>query len=93
MNREEIAVKLMEKHPKDFASKAAAMRAVSGVFDIIEESVAGGEAVVLTGFGSFSVKERAARVARNPQTGEPIEISAKRVPTFRVGKAFKDKVM
>ena len=54
MNREDIAVKLMEKHPKDFASKAAAMRAVSGVFDIIEESVAGGEAVVLLGFGSLS---------------------------------------
>jgi len=51
-----------------------------------------GDQVVLVGFGTFSVKERAARTGRNPQTGDPIEIKAANIPSFKAGKALKDAV-
>ncbi|HBP79890.1 MAG TPA: DNA-binding protein HU, partial [Halomonas sp.] len=51
-----------------------------------------GESVSLVGFGTFAIKERAARTGRNPQTGQPIEISAAKVPSFKAGKALKDAV-
>ncbi|MCE9662270.1 HU family DNA-binding protein [Halomonas sp. M5N1S17] len=72
--------------------KAAATRALDAMVDTVTESLKGGETVSLVGFGTFSVKERAARTGRNPQTGEPIQISAAKVPTFKAGKALKDSV-
>ncbi len=60
--------------------------------DTVTESLKKGDTVSLVGFGTFSVKERAARTGRNPQTGEPIQISAAKVPTFKAGKALKDSV-
>ena len=54
--------------------------------------MAANEKVQLVGFGTFEVKERAARVGRNPQTGETINIQAARVPTFKAGKGLKDAV-
>jgi DNA-binding protein HU-beta len=73
-------------------SKASATRALDAVIDTITGTLKSGEQVVLVGFGTFSVKERAARTGRNPRTGAPIEISAAKIPSFKAGKALKDSV-
>lgn len=65
---------------------------ISATIDAITTALAAGDKVQLTGFGSFEVKERAARVGRNPRTGEATEIPASRVPSFKAGKALKDSV-
>lgn len=72
--------------------KAAAARALDAMVDTVTDSLKKGESVSLVGFGTFAVKERAARTGRNPQTGQPIEISAAKVPSFKAGKALKDSV-
>ncbi|ABE59394.1 MULTISPECIES: nucleoid-associated protein HU-beta [Chromohalobacter] len=72
--------------------KAAAGRALDAMVDTVTDSLKKGDSVALVGFGTFSVKERAARTGRNPQTGQTIEISAAKVPTFKAGKALKDSV-
>ena len=66
--------------------------AVNAFFSTVQESLAAGENVQVTGFGTFEVRERAARVGRNPQTGEEIQIAAAKVPAFKPGKALKDAV-
>lgn len=73
-------------------SRADAGKAVDAVFDSITGALASGESVSLLGFGTFSVKERAARTGRNPRTGEPIQIAKANVPGFKAGKALKDAV-
>ena len=73
-------------------SKAAASNALDATLTAIEEALATGDQVTLVGFGTFSVKERAARTGRNPQTGEEIQISAAKVPSFKAGKGLKDAV-
>jgi len=73
-------------------SKAAAGRAVDGVFDAISGALSKGDQVTLVGFGTFLVRDRAARTGRNPRTGEPIEIAAAKNPAFKAGKALKDAV-
>lgn len=74
-------------------SKRAAGEAVTAVLDSIEDALAKGEKVQIVGFGTFEVRDRAARTGRNPQDPEKtIEIPAKKVPVFRPGKALKDKV-
>jgi DNA-binding protein HU-beta len=73
-------------------SKAAAGRAVDGMTDAIAAALKGGDTVSLIGFGTFAVKERAARTGRNPKTGAAIEIGASRSPAFKAGKAFKDAI-
>ncbi len=72
--------------------KAVAGRALDAVIESITGALQGGESVVLVGFGTFSVKDRAARTGRNPQTGNPIEIAAAKIPGFKAGKALKDAV-
>ena len=72
--------------------KAAAGRAVDAVVETITGTLAEGDQVVLVGFGTFAVKDRAARTGRNPQTGEPIQIKAATIPSFKAGKALKDAV-
>ncbi|MBI2380157.1 MAG: HU family DNA-binding protein [Gammaproteobacteria bacterium] len=73
-------------------SKAAAARALDSALDAITEALRKGDQVTLVGFGSFAVKERAARTGRNPQTGKEISIAAAKVPGFKPGKALKDAV-
>ena len=73
-------------------SKAAAGKVLNTVLDSITESLQSGGTISLLGFGTFSVKSRAARTGCNPKTGEPIEIAAANVPTFKAGKALKDAV-
>jgi len=70
-------------------SKAAAGRALDATLEAITNSLKQSESVVLVGFGTFNVKDRAARMGRNPQTGAPIQIKAARVPSFKAGKALK----
>jgi len=72
--------------------KAAAGRALDATMAAVTDTLTKGESVALVGFGTFSVKERAARTGRNPQTGEPIQIKAATLPTFKPGKALKDAV-
>lgn len=72
--------------------KAAAGRALDAMVDTVTEALKEGDQVVLVGFGTFAVKERAARTGRNPQTGNPIEIAAATIPSFKAGKALKDAV-
>lgn len=72
--------------------KAAAGRALDAMIESIGSALKEGDQVALVGFGTFQVKERAARTGRNPQTGEPIEIKAAKVPGFKAGKALKDAV-
>lgn len=73
-------------------SKADATRAVDALVDNVTGALKKGDQVTLVGFGTFSVKERAARTGRNPQTGETIQIKASKVPGFKAGKALKDAV-
>ncbi|MFM5544394.1 nucleoid-associated protein HU-beta [Aeromonas veronii] len=73
-------------------SKAAAGRALDAFIDAVGEALKEGDQVALVGFGTFAVRERAARSGRNPQTGATIEIAAGKVPAFKAGKALKDTV-
>ena len=73
-------------------SKASAGRALDAMVDTITETLRTGDQVALVGFGTFSVKDRAARAGRNPQTGNAIQIPAARVPGFKAGKGLKDAV-
>lgn len=71
---------------------AEAKAAVEATFEAIKATVAKGEKVQLIGFGTFEVKERAARTGRNPQSGAAIEIPASKAPVFKAGKDFKDAI-
>ena len=73
-------------------SKAAAARSVDTVLDTISGCLKNGDSVTLIGFGTFSVRQRAARTGRNPRTGETLNIAASKMPVFKAGKALKDAV-
>ncbi len=73
-------------------SKAAAGRALDSFIEAVTGALKDGDSVALVGFGTFSVRERAARTGRNPQTGETIQIAAANIPSFKAGKALKDAV-
>ncbi len=72
--------------------KAEAARAVDAVLGAISDALGQGDSVSLVGFGTFSVKHRAARQGRNPRTGETIQIAATSVPGFKAGRALRDSV-
>jgi DNA-binding protein HU-beta len=73
-------------------SKAAAGRAIDAVVESVTKALKNGDQVTLIGFGTFSVKDRAARTGRNPQTGAEIKIAAAKIPSFKAGKGLKDAV-
>jgi len=73
-------------------TKADAERAVDAVFECVEKAMKDGDQVSVAGFGIFEAKMRAAREARNPRTGEAVQVPAMRVPKFRAAKALKDAV-
>ncbi len=73
-------------------TKADAGRALDAVVDSITNAMKSGESVTLIGFGTFSVKDRAERMGRNPQTGREITIAAAKIPSFKAGKSLKDAV-
>lgn len=89
MNKTELVASVATKAE---LSKKDAEAAVTAVIDSITEALKDGEKVALVGFGTFEVKERAARTGLNPRTKEKIEIAAAKVPGFKAGKALKDAV-
>ena len=89
MNKTELTAAVVAKTGM---TKKDADKALTAVLDAISESLQAGEKVQIVGFGSFEVKDRPARVARNPRTGEEITIEASKAPVFKAGKALKDIV-
>ena len=73
-------------------TKADAGRAMDAMIDTISAALKKGEKVTLTGFGTFEVRQRAARMGRNPQTGAALHIAATKTPAFKAGKGLKDEV-
>jgi DNA-binding protein HU-beta len=89
MNKAEIIARIA----KDAGlTKSGALKALDALIDTITKALKKGEKVSLVGFGSFAVSRRKARAGRNPQTGEPLKIPARRVPRFAAGKELKDAV-
>ena len=86
MNKTELVAAVAAKAE---LSKKDAEAAVAAVFDSVKDALADGDKVALVGFGTFSIKERAARTGLNPRTKETIEIAAAKVPTFKAGAALK----
>lgn len=89
MNKSELIDAMAEKAE---LSKADAGRALEAFTESISKALKKGDTVSLIGFGTFSVKKRAARTGRNPATGETIKIKASKTPSFKAGKAFKDAI-
>ena len=89
MNKAELVAAVAEKTA---LSKKDSEKAVNAAFEAITAALVGGDKVQLVGFSAFEVKERNARVGRNPKTKEEIQIPASRVPVFKAGKALKDVV-
>lgn len=87
MTKKELAAIVSEKVNM---SKKDAEAAVNVVFDSIAQAMKEGDKVNIAGFGIFEAKERSARTAKNPQTGETIEIAARKVPTVKFGKTVKE---
>jgi DNA-binding protein HU-beta len=89
VNKTQLTEKIAESAD---LSKASAGRALDAVVDSITDALKSGDQVALVGFGTFSVRTRAARTGRNPKTGEEIQIAEANVPAFKPGKALKDAV-
>ncbi len=87
MNKTQLVEKIAEKAD---ISKASAGRALDAFIEAVSGTLQSGDQVALVGFGTFSVRTRAARTGRNPKTGEEIQIAEAKVPAFKAGKALKD---
>ncbi|WCE30578.1 HU family DNA-binding protein [Vibrio sp. SCSIO 43137] len=87
MNKTQLVEKIAENAD---ISKASAGRALDAVIEAVTETLKADEQVALVGFGTFSVRTRAARTGRNPKTGEEIQIAEAKVPSFKAGKALKE---
>lgn len=90
MTKSELIEQVSEK-VKNFTPKDVEV-IVNSIFESMAENLAKGDGIEIRGFGSFKVKERAARKGRNPKTGETIDVAAKKVPFFKVGKELKEMV-
>src|SRR5579872_1018974 len=90
MNKVDLVRSAMERLE---IARRDAVALVDGIFEDIQSAVVTGEAVKIPGFGQFKVRDRAARIARNPATGEPVKVPAKRVFKFLPAKALKEAVM
>jgi DNA-binding protein HU-beta len=89
MNKKELVEFIADKVD---LSKADAERSLEAFMEAVTTTLAKKDSVVLTGFGTFSISERAARQARNPRTGEMVEVAARTAPKFKAGKKLKDAV-
>jgi DNA-binding protein HU-beta len=87
MNKKQLIAAMAEQAD---VSQATAGRTLDALVDSITKSLKEGDSVLIVGFGKFSVKKRAARIGRNPRSGEPVNISAANVPKFSAGKILKD---
>lgn len=89
MNKNEFVAAIAEKSG---LTKKDAEAALNAYTEVVTDALKAGDSVQLIGFGTFEVRERAARQGRNPHTGENIEIAAAKVPAFKPGKALKDAI-
>ena len=89
MNKTELAAIIAEKAE---LTKKDAEAVLNAIMDSVKEALAKGDKVSLGGFGTFEVRERAAREGKNPRTGEKLTIAACKVPAFKAGKALKEAV-
>lgn len=89
MNKAELVNAIASKAE---ITQTEANKVLNALLETVTETLKKEESIVLVGFGTFEVKARAARVARNLRTGEPMTIPAKKVPSFRAGKGLKDAV-
>jgi DNA-binding protein HU-beta len=89
MTKAELVAKIAEKNG---TSKAQAEASMNAILDVIQDELAAGNKLTLTGFGTFSVSERKARTGRNPRTGDEIKIPACKVAQFKPGKVLKEAV-
>ena len=89
MNKSELIAAMAEKSG---LSKKDSEKALGAFMDTVVDALKDGDKVALVGFGTFDVRERAARTGLNPRTKEPIEIAASKAPSFKAGKAFKDEL-
>lgn len=87
MNKTELVAAAAEQTRHD---QEGTEKALNAAFDVIASALSKGEKVQVSGFGIFEVKEREARMGRNPRTGEAMEIAASRTPTFKASKTLKD---
>jgi len=90
MTKSELIARLAEANPHLYQRDVG--RIVTTVFDEITAALADGARVELRGFGAFSVKQRSARIGRNPRTGEAVQVSAKHIPYFKTGKKLRDRL-
>lgn len=90
MNRAELVNIVAEK--TEGLTKKAVVEVVDLLFDTISETLAQGEKVVISGFGTFEIRQRVARTGRNPRTGADIAVPAQKTPAFKTGKGLKEMV-
>jgi integration host factor subunit beta len=90
MIKSELIQEIAMRHPHLFQRDVE--RIVNTIFDEIIQAMAEGNRVELRGFGAFSVKQRDARMGRNPRTGDPVPVDAKRVPFFKTGKELRERL-
>ncbi len=90
MTKSQLIAEIVQRYPRFSHTEAEVM--VNEVFKAMSDALGKGERIELRGFGSFSVKERAARHARNPQTGAVIAVAAQRVPVFKAAKELRWRV-
>ena len=90
MTKSELILRLAERNPHLYQRDVE--RIVSTIFEEIAAALARGDRVELRGFGAFSIKERNARVGRNPRTGEAVQVARKSVPFFKTGKELRDRL-
>lgn len=89
MRKSDIAAQIAGR---TLLTKAQAKSAVNAVFEVIRDALGNGDTVSVIGFGRFSTKSRPARTGRNPRTGESVAIAASKAPSFKAGKALRDRV-
>ena len=89
MNKTELVAALAEKAA---LTKVDAEKTINAFVATVEETLAKGDKIQLVGFGTFEVKDRPARTARNPRTGKEIKVAACKAPAFKAGKALKDAI-
>ena len=90
MTKSELIARLAEQNPSLYHRDLEQL--VNTVFETITKALEDGDRVELRGFGAFSVRERKARIGRNPRTGEPVNAEAKRMPFFKMGKGMRERL-
>ena len=90
MTKSDLILKLTEKN--NFLFQKDIQKIIDVFFEALSESLENGKRVELRGFGAFGIKEREARIARNPRTGEPVAVPAKKMPFFKMGKKMRERM-